>query len=154
MTESPAHRTITEDEIAEPWRRLAGFVVDWAILVLIVLIVTSLFQIDLGTREDLRLPVAVRVVQGIAAAAYYVGFTMFRGQTPGKMLVGTRVLVERSARTPGLGVSGLRWIVPGVFVFLPGVSVTFVVIYGWLLLDGSRRGLHDKAARTVVVRSR
>ena len=154
MTEPTVHRTITEDEIAEPWRRLAGFIVDWAILVLVVLILIAAFGVDLGAGDDLRLPVSVRIVRGLVVGVYYTGFTMFRGQTPGKMLLDTRVLVERTARTPGLGPSAVRWFVPGVFVFLPGVSVLFVVIYGWLLLDGRRRGLHDKAARTVVVRAR
>lgn len=154
MTEPTALRTVTEDEIAEPWRRLAGFVIDWTILVFMALIVLSMFQFDLAFGDDLRLPPEVRIVQGLVAGAYYIGFTTYRGQTPGKMLVGTRVLVEQSSRTPGPGVSVLRWFVPGVFVFLPGLSVTFVVIYGWLLFDGRRRGLHDKVAKTVVVRSR
>ena len=92
--------------------------------------------------------------RGLVAAAYYVGFTVSRGQTPGKMLIGTRVVVERTAEIPGLGPSSLRWVVPGVFVFLPGVSIIAMVIYGWLLFDSRRRGLHDKAAKTVVVLAR
>jgi uncharacterized RDD family membrane protein YckC len=62
--------------------------------------------------------------------------------------------MERTTLIPGLGPSTLRWVVPGVFVFLPGVSVISAVIYGWLLFDTLRRGLHDKAAKTVVVRAR
>lgn len=154
MTGRDVHSPIGDDEIAEPWRRLVGFVIDWMILVLIALVLLSVLQVDLGAGDGLRLPAPVLIVQGLVAAAYYIGFTVSRGQTPGKMLIGTRVVMERTAQIPGLGPSSLRWVVPGLFVFLPGVSVVVAVIYGWLLFDGRRRGLHDKAAKTVVVLAR
>ena len=154
MTEPDIHSPIADQEIAEPWRRLVGFVIDWMVMVVIALILVAVLQVDLGTGDGLLLPLGVRIVQGLVAAAYYVGFTVSRGQTPGKMLIGTRVVVERTAEIPGLGPSSLRWVVPGVFVFLPGVSIIAMVIYGWLLFDSRRRGLHDKAAKTVVVLAR
>jgi uncharacterized RDD family membrane protein YckC len=154
MTEPDIHSPIADQEIAEPWRRLVGFVIDWMVMVVIALILVAVLQVDLGTGDGLVLPFGVRMVQGLVAAVYYVGFTVSRGQTPGKMLIGTRVVVERTAEIPGLGPSSLRWVVPGVFVFLPGVSIIAMVIYGWLLFDSRRRGLHDKAAKTVVVLAR
>jgi len=154
MTQDDWDSLVDEGDIAEPWRRFFGFVVDWMVLVTIALVVVSMLGVDLGGEDALRLPTSVRFVQGLVAAAYYIGFTVSRGQTPGKMLIGTRVVMERTARIPGLGPSALRWVVPGIFVFLPGVSVISAVIYGWLLFDIRRRGLHDKAAKTVVVRAR
>ncbi len=154
MTEREWHRPTLDDEIAEPWRRLVGFVIDWMILVMIALILVSVLRIDLGAGDALRLPTSVRIVQGLVAAAYYIGFTVSRGQTPGKMLIGTRVVMERTGQIPGLRPSAIRWVVPGLFAFLPGVSVVAAVIYGWLLFDSRRRGLHDKAAKTVVVHAR
>ena len=154
MTEREWQSPIVDDEIAEPWRRLVGFIIDWMILVLIILILVSVLGIDLGGGDGLRLPTSVLIIQGLAAAAYYIGFTVSRGQTPGKMLVGTRVVMERTGQLPGLGSSALRWVVPGILLFLPGISVAAAVIYGWLLFDSRRRGLHDKAAKTVVVRAR
>jgi uncharacterized RDD family membrane protein YckC len=154
MTERDWHSRVVDDEIAEPWRRLVGFVIDWMILVMIALILVSVLRIDLGAGDALRLPTSVRIVQGLLAAAYYIGFTVSRGQTPGKMLIGTRVVMERTGQIPGLRPSALRWVVPGLFAFLPGVSVVAAVIYGWLLFDSRRRGLHDKAAKTVVVHAR
>lgn len=145
---------VDEDDVAEPWRRLVGFMIDWVVLVMIALVLISVLGIDLGGSDALRLPTSARFVQGLVGAAYYVGFTVSRGQTPGKMLMGTRVVMERTARIPGLVPAALRWVVPGVFVFMPGVSILSAVIYGWLLFDSLRRGLHDKAAGTVVVRAR
>jgi len=154
MTQDDRVSLVDEGDIAEPWRRFVGFVVDWMVLVMIALVIVSVLGIDLGDGDALRLPTSARFVQGLVAGAYYIGFTVSGGQTPGKMLVGTRVVMEGTARIPGLGPSALRWLVPGVFVFLPGVSVISAVIYGWLLFDTLRRGLHDKAAKTVVVRAR
>ena len=154
MTEPDTHGPIADQEIAEPWRRLVGFVIDWMVMVVIALILVAVLQVDLDAGDGLRFPASVRIVQGLVAAAYYIGFTASRGQTPGKMLIGTRVVMEHTAHIPGLGPSSLRWVVPGVFVFLPGVSIIAMVIYGWLLFDSRRRGLHDKAAKTVVVLAR
>lgn len=154
MTVQDFDNSIDEQDIAEPWRRFVGFAIDWMVLVVTSLIVVSVLGIDLGEGDALRLPTSARLVQGLVGAAYYVGFTVSRGQTPGKMLIGTRVAMKGTARIPGLGPSVMRWVVPGIFVFLPGVSVVTVVIYGWLLFDPVRQGLHDKAARTVVLHAR
>jgi uncharacterized RDD family membrane protein YckC len=145
---------IHEDDIAEPWRRLVGFVIDWFVLVMLSLVVVSALGIDMGEGSALRLPASVRILQGVVGAAYYIIFTVSRGQTPGKMLLGTRVVMQQSGQIPSLVPSTVRWFVPGVWVFLPGVSIISVVIYGWLLFDTLRRGLHDKAAKTVVARAR
>jgi len=154
MTQGDGDSRVDEDDIAEPWRRFLGFVIDWTVLVVASLVIVSVLGIDPFDGDALRLPSSTRLVQGLVGAAYYIGFTASVGQTPGKMLVRTRVVMARSARIPDLGSSALRWSVPGVFVFLPGVSVIFAVIYGWLLFDTLRRGLHDKAASTVVVLAR
>jgi uncharacterized RDD family membrane protein YckC len=154
MTERDLRRPFDEQDIAEPWRRFVGFAIDWMVLVMTSLVAVSLLGIDLGAGDALRLPTSARLVQGLVGAAYYIGFTVWRGQTPGKMLIGTRVVMTRTARIPELGPSSMRWVIPGVFVFLPGVSVVSVVIYGWLLFNPLRQGLHDKAARTVVVHAR
>ncbi len=155
MTDRDSDSPITEDDIAEPWRRLVGFVIDLMIMVIYLLFLAWILQIDLDAGNAL-LPTStsVRIVQGLVGAAYYIGFTVWRGQTPGKMLIGTRVVIERTARIPGLGPSTLRWLVPGIFLFLPGVSVLRAVIYGWLVFDILHRGLHDKAAKTVVILAR
>lgn len=151
MTERDMKNPIDEQAIAEPWRRFVGFVIDWMVLVMTSLVVVSALGINLGAGDALRLPSSARLVQGLVGAAYYIGFTVWRGQTPGKMLIGTKVVMLRTARIPHLGPSTMRWAIPGIFVFLPGVSVISVVIYGWLLFNPLRQGLHDKAARTVVV---
>ena len=153
MTMDEPSWVVHEDDIAEPWRRLVGFIIDWFVLVMLSLVIVSVLGIDMGEGSALRLPTSVRILPGLVGAAYYIIFTVSRGQTPGKMLIGTRVVMQQSGQIPSPVPSTVRWFVPGVWVFLPGVSIISVVIYGWLLFDPLRRGLHDKAAKTVVVRA-
>jgi uncharacterized RDD family membrane protein YckC len=154
MTVHEPNWLIDSDDIAEPWRRLVGFVIDWFVLVSLSLVIVSALGIDMGEVSALRLPTTVRILQGLVGAAYYIVFTVSRGQTPGKMLIGTRVVMQQTGQIPDLAPSVVRWFVPGVWVFLPGVSIISVVIYGWLVFDTLHKGLHDKAARTVVVHAR
>jgi uncharacterized RDD family membrane protein YckC len=154
MTVHEPNWLIDSDDIANPWRRFVGFVIDWFVLVTLSLVIVSALGIDMGEGGALRLPTTVRILQGLVGAAYYIVFTVSRGQTPGKMLIGTRVVMQRTGQIPDLAPSVVRWFVPGVWVFLPGVSIISVVIYGWLVFDTLRRGLHDKAAKTVVVHAR
>ncbi len=144
MTEAEPPTPIHEDELADYWRRFVGFVVDLFVLVMLT-------SVSINVLEAFDADIEARVLLGVIAMAYYVGFTMFEGRTPGKMMTRTKVVMALTSKTPGLGPSIMRWILPGFFLFLPGIPISLLVIYGWLLFDARRRGLHDKAARTVVV---
>ena len=151
MTDPQIPDAVADEDLARSWLRLAGFAVDLAILFTAWVLLAALLNVDLAD-ETIDLPARFRVAQGIIGAAYYIGFTSLRGQTPGKMLAGTRVVMERTAEIPGLRPATLRWFLPGVFWFLPGISPLQLAVYAWVLFDGRRRGLHDKAAKTVVVK--
>jgi hypothetical protein len=80
------------------------------------------------------------------AAVYFTGFlSMLRGQTPGKRVMGLRVI--RLDNKP------LGWWIS--FERFGGYAASFSVgLLGFLqiLWDRNRQGLHDKACETVVVR--
>ena len=96
---------------------------------------------------------------GLAVGLVYeVGFLVWRGATPGKMLLGTRV---RPAAGPGpvsVAVALRRQVIHvvttlsalnallGIFAF-----ALYVLDPAWLLRDPRRQALHDKVADTVVV---
>lgn len=88
---------------------------------------------------------------------YHVAPTMLYGWSIGKLWTGVRVTEEATLRTPGPLRASLRWAVAAVPLFAsvlgdvsPGlVSALVVTVYGPILLD--LRGLHDRAAGTVVV---
>lgn len=92
-------------------------------------------------------------------AIYTIGLTATSGQTVGKRMVGTRVVVDdaSTAASPPLGACAIRWAVlavPGLFPGPVGVVaggiVTLVALYG-IATDERARGIHDHLARTRVI---
>ena len=99
--------------------------------------------------------------QSIFAFTYELVLVKLFGGTLGKLAVGLRV---RLREQPGMtwGAAGIRavvWhVVPGLFAMLPVfgfLGSLFQLLNGlWPLWDPQRQALHDKAARTNVVRRR
>jgi uncharacterized RDD family membrane protein YckC len=107
---------------------------------------------------------AVLAISGISFlvnAIYTMAFLSWKQATPGKLAVGLRV---RLRERPGLPASAvlLRWGTqfgaPGLVALVPLVGLLsslfslFDVL--WPLWDGNKQALHDKVAKTNVVRSR
>jgi len=89
----------------------------------------------------------VVLVSTVIAALYFVGFWMWRGQTPGKMLVGIRVL--RADGSP----LNLR---TALYRYFIGYGVSFLTLgLGFLAVafHPRKQGWHDRVSHTVVVRS-
>ena len=94
-----------------------------------------------------------------AAFAFLVYATWFlaalgRGQTPGKQIVGVRV-IRANGEPSTWGRTFLRefvveWIVVGVLSAMTG-GIFYVVNYVWPLWDKDRQALHDKMVETLVV---
>lgn len=75
----------------------------------------------------------------LPVVVYYVAFESMFGKTPGKFLTGTLVIDENGGR-PSVGQVVVRTLVR----FVPFEALSF--------LSSSRRGWHDKWAKTYVVR--
>jgi hypothetical protein len=83
----------------------------------------------------------------LANLAYYTCFHGLGGRTPGKMLLGLRVIQASGApMTPGLAF--LRWV--GYLIS----TLPFFLGFLWIALDRRKQGWHDKLALTVVVRDK
>jgi uncharacterized RDD family membrane protein YckC len=82
----------------------------------------------------------------VVGAAYYVFFTGYCGQTPGKMAIRAKV-VRSDGSDIGYGRAFMREI-PGKFLsgLLLGIGYLMVA------LDPQKQGLHDKIADTLVVK--
>jgi uncharacterized RDD family membrane protein YckC len=77
--------------------------------------------------------------------AYYVGFWTWRGQTPGKMVVGIKVIRTDSSPIT-LAYAFLRYL--GCVVSVVILFIGFI----WIAFDGRKQGIHDKIADTYVVK--
>jgi len=106
--------------------------------------------------EAARLLLVAGTALAVTAAwvAYKVGATARFGATAGKALLGLRVVrVADPDSPPGLAAALTRWAVPqgSGLIPLPG---TGLAPYLWVWRDPAHRGLHDRAAGTVVVLGR
>jgi len=122
-------------EYAGFWIRLGAGIIDLLILGFIVGIVACVFPSPIICIA-VGLPVSV---------AYFVGFWVWRGQTPGKMAMGIKVI--RTDSSPLTWQSALLrywgYIVSAMILFIGFI---------WIAFDGRKQGIHDKIADTYVVK--
>jgi uncharacterized RDD family membrane protein YckC len=153
---------MTERRYGGFWRRLVASAIDMMILYFISLLIllTALIALGLGGGVSLHHVVATGdlprgmgiyfVVYGfalfVADMIYFIWFHGSVGQTPGKMLLGLRV-IQASGEKMTFGVAFLRWV--GTLVS------TFCLFLGylWIVVDGRKQGWHDKIAATLVIRT-
>lgn len=137
------------------WARLGGALVDLVILTIIGLIISYAGR-AVGGLPSYSVP--------IYGLLYLVGFWLWRGQTPGKMLIGAKV-VRRDGRPIDIGRAFARYVFYLIPLYAP---ITFFarVAGNWTMillpiiglvvvgLNREKRGIHDFIAGTVVINSR
>jgi uncharacterized RDD family membrane protein YckC len=142
------------------WRRCLAFLIDQIILysIYLVFFLMGLLSYAFGhlAQGDL-FPPGVSPNMGswfmilywgavvIVTALYFTCFVAVTGQTPGKMVLGLKVVpVEDGIMT--FGMAFLRWVgyIASSFFFYLG--------FVWIAFDPRKQGWHDKIAGTVVVR--
>ena len=128
--------------------RLAAFMIDLLIVSVVVTISNAISlwfgrTLELGKTTRDFLLVITALVNLIFILVYYVGFIAAAGQTPGKRIMGLRVIMMNGEKV-SVRRSTRRFV--GYFLSLP-------LFWGYLivLLDDGRRAFHDKFAGTRVV---
>jgi uncharacterized RDD family membrane protein YckC len=100
-------------------------------------------------------PVWLSFVTIGVAVVYETLFIAWRGQTLGKMLIGVRVARLIGGTKPDLSQAGLRALVPASAWAIPVVGFgLYVFVFLSAFGHPLRRGIHDRAAGSVVVRTR
>jgi len=140
-------------DLASVAQRVGGALIDGLLTSMVVVVPLLLGLIELDDLRQ-RLSAGWALALLVFGAAYTIVPTAMWGQTLGKVAVGTRVVADSDGSLPGWRRSTIRWAVPGLLGRLPyiGILVSLVVTAS-LVLDARRRGLHDKAADTIVVRA-
>ncbi len=128
--------------------RAVALVVDAVLIDLIAVLVggaTSLVASALGGGASVNLVGAI--LGGSAwflwSGAYFVGFWMVTGQTPGSRLLGIRVLPAGGGQI-GFSRASRRFV--GLVLAMLPLGAGFIRV----LFDDRRRGFHDRLAGTVV----
>ena len=86
------------------------------------------------------------LVNGLLPAAVIVVFWIYRSATPGKMLIGARIVDARTGHVARTRQLVLRYV--GYYVS----ALVFFLGFVWVGLDRRKQGWHDKLAATVVIR--
>ena len=117
--------------------RLVALIIDYIILAIIGALLGSL------TGEEI-LGIGSGFIFGVIYNWYF--WTQNRGQTPGKMVMGIRVV-----KTDGSPINTLEAVVRYIGYHIN----TLIILLGWIwaIFDGKKQGWHDKLAGTVVVRA-
>lgn len=143
-----------EREYASWGRRLGAYLLDVLVLVLplVAIIVVAVVLADPDGNDGAWAAVGFAYLATLVLPFLY--FTFFhgdpRGQTPGKRLLGIRVVSDETGRRIGYGRAFGRYAITFVFsiFFLP-----LILDYLWPLWDGKNQALHDKVVGSVVVRA-
>ena len=130
------------------WLRVAAAMVD-TILVLCIAVplVVWLYGWDelvFGSDESFK-PTRFAIDWLLPAAATLL-FWYFRSATPGKLLIGARIVDAKSGGKPTTAQLVVRYL--GYFVS----TIPFCLGLLWVAFDARKQGFHDKLARTVVIR--
>lgn len=135
-------------------RRILAYAIDWVVFVVassIVISVSGAVLADPGSEPGNGLAFLGGLWLGLGILYWYLP-TAMAGRTLGKLICGIRVVrVDDYASPPGLGGGAARCVVAGGMAIVP---------LGWLINlavaasdDPERRAVHDRAARTRVVRA-
>jgi uncharacterized RDD family membrane protein YckC len=122
-------------EYAGFWIRLGAGVIDLLILGFIDGFIAYFFP-----------ALIIWVTSGLViSVAYLLGFWVWRGQTPGKMAVGVKIIRTDS--------SPIKWQC-ALYRFLGYIVsvVTLFIGFIWVAFDSRKQGIHDKIADTYVVK--
>ena len=137
------------------WRRAVALLVDLAIVLALVasggMLVALAVQVGgwFSSTPEVALEwleeSARRFLVVLIALCYFTLFVGFRGQTPGKMLLGLRI-IRVTGEEVGYGRAFVRWI--GQILGLLPLGIGFLMV----VVSRKQQGLHDKLAGTYVVR--
>ncbi|HEY5156193.1 MAG TPA: RDD family protein [Acidimicrobiales bacterium] len=134
--------------------RGAARLIDLLIELVPVLIIFIVWALRSDPRVDAfpRWPLFVFIV---GTVAYETGLVGWRGQSLGKFLVGVRVARLLDGAKPDSTWAAMRVLVPCALLAIPVVGAgLYLFVYLWAMVTPMRRGMHDAAAGTVVVRAR
>jgi len=139
-----------EYEYAGFWIRVWASLID---TVLVLLVTTPLLGMLYGWNYSFDSettpfrPTEFAVTWLLPAIAVIV-FWRYRSATPGKMIIGAKIVDARTGEAPSTG----RLIVRYLGYYLS--AFPFCLGFLWVAFDRRKQGWHDKLANTVVIRSK
>lgn len=129
------------------WLRFVAMIVDAIALGIIGRVVDLVLETSITSGSSGAVSVNFSGWSMIIPIAYTLGFWLWKGATPGKMLLGLKITKLDGGKI-GVKEAVLRYI--GYFVSAIVIGLGFL----WISWDAKKQGWHDKIAGTVVVKTK
>lgn len=144
------------NSLASIGQRATGRIIDMVVMSIpAIILVLPFVRVD-GDDVKAEIPTWVGFVALMLVIAYEAVAIAWRGQTVGKWVMGLRVarFVDGKRATPTQAT--MRILLPACFVAIPIpiVDTGWLIVYLSSMYNPLRRGWHDKAGGTIVVRTR
>ncbi|MFB7654563.1 MULTISPECIES: RDD family protein [unclassified Streptomyces] len=145
--------------LADSGRRTLARIIDMILVGIVVWLLSWAFNVQEYTVDGEDIEVGNSLWQSVIAAVLYIAYDTFlisrTGQTLGKKWLGMRVANLDNGATPSVQTSLIRALVLWIPFAFCCACVWTVIAGGWSFFDRPyKQGLHDKAAKTVVVSTR
>ena len=142
-----------EGAIAPPeyvgfWKRFVAFLIDsFILLVVTVPLLIAIYGMDYANRAqgDAFAGPWDAVIQLVLPALAVILFWRYRGATPGKMAISSKIVDARTGAAPSTGALVVRY-----FAYIVS-TLPLMLGFLWIAFDRRKQGFHDKIAGTVVV---
>ncbi|MGW0813729.1 RDD family protein [Streptomyces viridiviolaceus] len=145
--------------LADSGRRTLARIIDMILVGIVVWLLSWAFNVQEYDVDGEQVEVGKSFGQSVIAAVLYIAYDTFftarTGQTLGKKWLGMRVADLDNGATPSVQTSLIRAAVLWIPFAFCCACVWTVISGGWSFFDKPyKQGLHDKAAKTVVVSTR
>lgn len=136
-------------EYAGFWRRVVASLIDTVLVSLVLAPILALLgrEAHFGLTDEIP-PLSDNLLNLLLPAAIIIAFWLIKQGTPGKLLMGARVVDAQTGATLTTGQAIGRYL--AYYVSL----IPFCLGFFWVGFDARKQGWHDKLAGTVVVLDR
>jgi uncharacterized RDD family membrane protein YckC len=138
---------VQEFEYTGFWLRVLATIIDTILLmaVMVPLLIAIYGEDALADGVTLTGPANI-LLSYVLPAIVVIAFWSSKHATPGKMVIGARIVDARTGAAPSLRQNVVRYL--GYFLS----TLFFFLGFIWVAFDKKKQGWHDKLAGTVVVR--
>jgi len=129
------------------WIRVAASIIDSIILVLVTSpILYSIYGKEYFKSEGLVAGYWDIIIKWIFPAVAVIVFWIYKSATPGKMILGIKIVDMNTGNPPSPTQSVVRYL--GYYVSMIPLMLGII----WVAFDEKKQGWHDKLAGTVVIK--
>lgn len=145
--------------LADSGKRTLARIIDMVMVAVVVWLLTWAFRVNELDMSADNVDYGKSLGQSLIAALLYIGYDTFmisrNGQTLGKKWLGMRVANLDNGATPSVQTALVRASVLWIPFAFCCACIWTAICGGWSFFDKPyKQGLHDKAAKTVVVSTR